>query len=147
VRTDHVLFIAAGAFHVSKPSDLIPELQGRFPIRVELTSLSEEDFVKILTQPKNALTRQYESLLATENVTLVFEPSSVRALASLARRANEQAENIGARRLHTLLEKLLEEISFEAPEQQGQRVVIDQKAVEEKLAGIIEDQELSRYIL
>jgi ATP-dependent HslUV protease ATP-binding subunit HslU len=147
VRTDHILFIAAGAFHVSKPSDLIPELQGRFPIRVELGSLSEEDFVKILTEPKNALIRQYEALLATEKVTLVFEPPAIRTLAALARRANEQAENIGARRLHTILEKLLDEISFDAPEHEGQRVVIDQKAVEEKLSGLIEDQELSRYIL
>jgi ATP-dependent HslUV protease ATP-binding subunit HslU len=147
VRTDHVLFIAAGAFHVAKPSDLIPELQGRFPIRVELGSLSEEDFVKILTEPKNALVRQYEALLATEAVTLVFDESSIRTIASLARRANEQAENIGARRLHTILEKLLEEISFEAPEHAGERIVLDAKCVEEKLAGLIEDQELSRYIL
>jgi ATP-dependent HslUV protease ATP-binding subunit HslU len=146
VKTDHVLFIAAGAFHISKPSDLIPELQGRFPIRVELDSLTADDFKTILTQPKNALVEQYKALLATESVTLEFQPDAIDQLATFAMRVNEQSENIGARRLHTVLERLLEDVSFDAPERTG-TVVIDAAYVRERLAGIVENADLSGYIL
>jgi ATP-dependent HslUV protease ATP-binding subunit HslU len=147
VRTDHILFIAAGAFHVSKPSDLIPELQGRFPIRVELQSLTEGDFVRILTEPKNALIKQYIALLETESVKLTFTDDAVAAIARFAASVNDQTENIGARRLHTILEKLLEEISFEAPELKKKNVKVDAAYVQKQLASIVKDQDLSRYIL
>jgi ATP-dependent HslUV protease ATP-binding subunit HslU len=147
VRTDHILFIAAGAFNLSKPSDLLPELQGRFPIRVELDSLSQEDFVRILKEPKNALVTQYKSLLATEGVELVFEESAIEEIALIASKVNERMENIGARRLHTVMEKLLDEISFSAPDMATKSVVIDRKHVAEKLKDIIEDEYLSKYIL
>lgn len=147
LKTDHVLFIAAGAFHTAKPSDLIPELQGRFPIRVELAALEKEDFRRILVEPQNALLKQYEALLATEGVTLVFADEAIDRLAEMACEVNAQTENIGARRLHTLLEKLLEEVSFEAPEMADKRVVIDAAYVEEKLADITVNRDLSRFIL
>jgi ATP-dependent HslUV protease ATP-binding subunit HslU len=147
IRTDHILFIAAGAFHVSKPSDLIPELQGRFPIRVELTSLSENDFVRILTEPKNALLKQYTALLETESVKLSFADDAIAAIARFAAQVNSQTENIGARRLHTILEKVLDEISFEAPELKKKQVRIESEYVEKQLASIVKDQDLSRYIL
>jgi ATP-dependent HslUV protease ATP-binding subunit HslU len=147
VRTDHVLFVAAGAFHRSKPSDLMPELQGRFPIRVELSDLSCDDFVRILTEPKNALTKQYADLLSTEGVTVTFSPDAVRAVAEIATRANQQTQNIGARRLHTILEKLVEEISFDAPERKGQHLDIDAGYVQQRLEGILRDEDLSRFIL
>jgi len=147
VKTDHILFIAAGAFHMAKPSDLIPELQGRFPIRVELESLGEEEFVRILTEPKNALIRQYTALLETESVTLAFSDDAIRELAKTATRVNERTENIGARRLHTIMEKLLEEISFDAPEMSNKKVKIDAGFVNEKLSSIAGDEDLSRYIL
>ena len=147
LKTDHVLFIAAGAFHTAKPSDLIPELQGRFPIRVELAALEKEDFRRILVEPQNALLKQYEALLATEGVTLVFTDEAIDRLAEMACEVNAQTENIGARRLHTLLEKLLEEVSFEAPEMADKRVVIDAAHVEEKLADITVNRDLSRFIL
>jgi len=146
VKTDHVLFIGAGAFHISKPSDLIPELQGRFPIRVELASLTKDDFKTILTQPKNALIEQYRQLLATDNVKLTFTDDGIDAIARLATLVNDQTENIGARRLHTMLEKALEGVSFEAPERGG-NVVVDAAYVEERLADIVKDQDLSQYIL
>jgi ATP-dependent HslUV protease ATP-binding subunit HslU len=146
IKTDHILFIAAGAFHMSKPSDLIPELQGRFPIRVELDSLTAEDFKTILTQPKNALIEQYKALLATENVTLDFREDAVDQLATFAMRVNEQSENIGARRLHTVLERLLEDVSFDAPETVG-TVVIDAAYVRERLQDVVENADLSGYIL
>ncbi len=146
VKTDHVLFIAAGAFHISKPSDLIPELQGRFPIRVELDSLTAEDFKTILTQPKNALVEQYKALLATENVTLDFQPDAIDQIANFAMRVNETSENIGARRLHTVLERLLEDVSFAAPEEAG-TYVIDAPYVRDRLQGIVENADLSGYIL
>ncbi|HEV3154693.1 MAG TPA: ATP-dependent protease ATPase subunit HslU [Candidatus Baltobacteraceae bacterium] len=146
IKTDHILFIAAGAFHISKPSDLIPELQGRFPIRVELDSLTAEDFKTILTQPKNALTEQYKALLATENVTLDFQPDGIEQLAQFAMQVNEQSENIGARRLHTVLERLLDEVSFGAPEQGG-TVVIDAAYVKQKLQDVVTNADLSSYIL
>lgn len=147
VKTDHVLFIAAGAFHVSKPSDLIPELQGRFPIRVELSSLSEEDFQRILREPKHALTRQYRELLGTEGVTLTFTDDSIVEIARLAAEVNRRTENIGARRLHTVLEKLLDDVSFRADELGGSEIVIDAAFVNRALAGIVEDVDLSRYVL
>jgi ATP-dependent HslUV protease ATP-binding subunit HslU len=147
VRTDHVLFIAAGAFHVAKPSDLIPELQGRFPIRVELEPLTREDFVRILTEPQNALIRQYVELLKTERVTLRFLPEAVEAVADIAMRVNASTENIGARRLYTIMEKLLEDISFEAPDMPGKDLTIDAEYVRQRLADIWRDQDLSRYIL
>jgi len=147
VRTDHMLFIAAGAFHVSKVSDLIPELQGRFPIRVELDALTEDDFVRILTEPKNSLTRQYTALLATEEVTLEFTDSGVRELCRVAALANARAENIGARRLHTVIEKVLEDISFDAPEMSGAKLVIDDTYVKKQLDAVLKDEDLSRYIL
>ena len=147
VRTDHVLFIAAGAFHVAKPSDLIPELQGRFPIRVELEPLTREDFVRILTEPQNALVRQYVELLKTEGVTLRVLPEAVDAIAEIAMRVNESTENIGARRLYTVMEKLLEDISFNAPDMPGKELTIDAEYVRQRLADIWRDQDLSRYIL
>jgi ATP-dependent HslUV protease ATP-binding subunit HslU len=147
VRTDHILFIAAGAFHVARPSDLIPELQGRFPIRVELHALSEEDFVRILTEPESALTKQYEALLSTEGVTLSFSKDSVEEIARLAVEVNTTTENIGARRLATLLERLLEEVSFQAPDMEGVRLTIDAEYVRNALSGIVQDQDLSRYVL
>jgi ATP-dependent HslUV protease ATP-binding subunit HslU len=146
IKTDHVLFIAAGAFHMSKPSDLIPELQGRFPIRVELDSLTAEDFKTILTQPKNALVEQYKALLATEGMTLDFQPDGIDRIASYAMRVNETSQNIGARRLHTVLERLLDEVSFAAPEDGGTRV-IDAAYVTERLADVVENADLSGYIL
>ena len=147
VRTDHVLFIASGAFHSSKPSDLIPEFQGRFPIRVELKSLNREDFIRILSEPKNALITQYTALMKTESLSLLFLPDAVSEIAQIAMEVNEQMENIGARRLHTVMEKLLEEISFNAPELGGQEIVIDAKYVRQRLDGVLKDQDLSRYIL
>src|SRR6202522_192550 len=147
VRTDHILFVAAGAFHVSKPSDLIPELQGRFPIRVELTSLSEADFIRILTEPKNALIKQYIALLDTEPFKLSFTEDAIAAIARFAAKVNEGTENIGARRLHTIMERVLDEISFEAPEKKGQQFVVDAAYVQKMLSEIVKDQDLSRYIL
>lgn len=147
VKTDFVLFIAAGAFHIAKPSDLIPELQGRFPIRVELNSLSLDDFVSILTEPKNALTKQYVNLLRTEDLEIEFSPEAIREIAQIAASVNQNTENIGARRLHTILEKLLEDLSFEAPELTLDRMVITPQYVREKLAGIAQDRDLSQYIL
>jgi ATP-dependent HslUV protease ATP-binding subunit HslU len=147
VRTDHVLFIAAGAFHVSKPADLIPELQGRFPIRVELDSLTIEDFVRILTEPQNALIKQYVALLETEGVKLTFLDDAVQEIARFAATVNESTENIGARRLHTIMEKLLDEISFEAPDLKKKAIRIDAAYVQKMLADIVKDQDLSRYIL
>ncbi|MEA2327079.1 MAG: ATP-dependent HslUV protease ATP-binding subunit HslU [Thermoanaerobaculia bacterium] len=147
VKTDHILFIAAGAFHVSKPSDLIPELQGRFPIRVELESLTEEDFVRILHEPKNALTMQYSALLATEGVTLTFADDAIAEVARYAALVNEKTENIGARRLHTILERLLDELSFDASEMDGQSVTIDAAYVQRVLAETVKDEDLSRYVL
>ena len=147
VKTDHILFIAAGAFHVAKPSDLIPELQGRFPIRVELDSLGEEEFVRILSEPKNALLLQYQALLETEGIRLEFDGDAVHELARTATRVNEQTENIGARRLHTIMEKLLEEISFDAPELSNKTITIDAAFVRDRLEGISKDEDLSRYIL
>jgi ATP-dependent HslUV protease ATP-binding subunit HslU len=147
IRTDHILFIAAGAFHVTKPSDLIPELQGRLPIRVEMTSLGEADFVRILTEPRNALIKQYTALLETESVRLTFTDDAIQTLARFAASVNEQTENIGARRLHTILEKVLDEISFEAPELKKKTVKIDGAYVNKQLADIVKNQDLSRYIL
>jgi ATP-dependent HslUV protease ATP-binding subunit HslU len=147
VRTDHILFIASGAFSVAKPSDLIPELQGRFPIRVELSALGVEDFVRILTEPSASLTEQYKSLLATERFDVAFEPSGVRRLAEIAFQVNDRSENIGARRLHTVLERLLESVSFEASDRGGQSVVIDDEYVDAHLTALVKDEDLSRYIL
>ena len=147
VRTDHILFIAAGAFHVSKPSDLIPELQGRFPIRVELEPLGKDDFVRILTEPRNALIRQYTALMDTEGVTLRFTEDAIDRIAEFASIVNERTENIGARRLHTVMEKLLDEISFEAPELRDTSIVIDEAYVQRMLADIVRNEDLSRYIL
>ena len=147
VRTDHVLFIAAGAFHVAKPSDLIPELQGRFPIRVELEPLTRDDFVRILTEPENALIRQYVELLATERVTLRFLPEAVAAIAEIAMQVNASTENIGARRLYTIMERLLDEISFDAPDMPGKELTIDAEYVRQRLSDVVRDQDLSRYIL
>jgi ATP-dependent HslUV protease ATP-binding subunit HslU len=147
VRTDHILFIAAGAFHVSKPSDLIPELQGRFPIRVELKSLTEADFIRILKEPKNALIKQYQALLDTEGIKLTFTEDAIEAIASFAAQVNLTTENIGARRLHTILEKLLEEVSFDGPDLKRKTVKVDAAYVRKQLADIVKDQDLSRYIL
>jgi ATP-dependent HslUV protease ATP-binding subunit HslU len=147
VRTDHILFIAAGAFHVSKPSDLIPELQGRFPIRVELKSLTEADFIRILKEPKNALIKQYQALLDTEGIKLTFTEDALEEIAHFAARVNESTENIGARRLHTILEKLLEDVSFDGPDLKKKNVKVDVAYVRKQLADIVKDQDLSRYIL
>ncbi len=147
VRTNHILFIAAGAFHVAKPADLIPEMQGRFPLRVELQSLTKQDFVRILTEPQNALTKQYTALLATEGVDLSFSSDAVEEIASIATAVNHATENIGARRLYTIIERLLEDVSFEAPSMDGVKVEINAAYVQEKLQDIIRDEDLSRYIL
>jgi len=147
VRTDHILFVGAGAFHVSKPSDLIPELQGRFPIRVELEPLTKDDFVNILTKPKNALIKQYMELLNTESIELVFADDAINEIAETAQHVNESTENIGARRLHTIMEKMLDDISFEAPDMTEEKIVIDAKYVKDKIADIVKDRDLSRYIL
>ena len=147
VKTDHILFIAAGAFSSSKPSDLIPELQGRFPIRVELDSLGKEEFIRILTEPNNALVKQYTEMMATEGIKLVFTEGAIASIAEIATLVNERTENIGARRLYTIMEKLLDDISFDAPDMKEKEIKIDAKNVEEKLNDIIEDEDLSRYIL
>ncbi|HEV7734461.1 MAG TPA: ATP-dependent protease ATPase subunit HslU [Candidatus Binatia bacterium] len=147
VRTDHVLFIASGAFHIAKPSDLIPEFQGRFPIRVELEALTQEDFIRILTEPENALSKQYVALLATEDVHLVFQDDAIAEIARISAQVNERTENIGARRLHTVLERLLDQISFDAPEMGGKEITIDGAMVRERLEAILQDQDLSRFIL
>lgn len=147
IKTDHVLFISAGAFHLSKPSDLIPELQGRFPLRVELNALSEEVLYQILTQPKNSLLRQYQALLKTEGVELVFEEEAIRAIAKIAQTTNERTEDIGARRLHTVIEKVLEEISYSADEHSGETLYVTQELVHQKLDAIVENEDSSRYIL
>ena len=147
VKTDHILFIAAGAFHVAKPADLIPEMQGRFPIRVELESLTEDDFVRILREPKNALTMQYTALLSTEGVDLGFSDDAIREIARYAAIVNDKTENIGARRLHTILERVLDELSFDASERRGQQLTIDAAYVQRVLADIIKNEDLSRYVL
>ncbi|EAH4981349.1 ATP-dependent protease ATPase subunit HslU [Campylobacter coli] len=147
LKTDHILFIAAGAFHLSKPSDLIPELQGRFPLRVELDSLDDKALYEILTRPKNSLLKQYEQLLKTENLELKFDDEAIKEIAKIASKANEEMQDIGARRLHTVIEKLLEDLSFEADEYAGKKFVVDKKMVEEKLGDIIENKDLARYIL
>jgi ATP-dependent HslUV protease ATP-binding subunit HslU len=147
VRTDHILFIAAGAFHVSKPSDLIPELQGRFPIRVELKTLTVEDFIKILTEPKSSLVKQYMALLETEGIKLEFSADALQEIANFAARVNEGTENIGARRLHTIMERVLDEISFSAPDLKDKNITIDAEYVRKMLSDIVKDQDLSRYIL
>ncbi len=147
VRTDHILFIAAGAFHISKPSDLIPELQGRFPIRVELDSLGKAEFIRILTEPKNALIKQQVALLATEEVSITFSTDSIEEIADIAAKVNERTENIGARRLHTVMERLLDEISFDAPEKKGSKVAINADYVQKRLADVMKSEDLSRYIL
>src|SRR5205823_3832470 len=147
VRTDHILFIAAGAFHVSKPSDLIPELQGRFPIRVELEALGKDEFIRILTEPRSALIKQYMALMDTEGVALTFTPDAIESIADFATRVNERTENIGARRLHTVMEKLLDEISFEGPDLEQKIVTIDEAYVSKMLADIVKNEDLSRYIL
>ncbi len=147
VKTDHILFIASGAFHFAKPSDLIPELQGRFPIRVELDALTSEDFVRILTEPDASLTDQYRALLGTEGVEVSFSEDGIRRMAEVAWQVNERTENIGARRLHTVIERLLEAVSFDAPDRSGQTIVVDAAYVDENLGGLVEDEDLSRYIL
>jgi ATP-dependent HslUV protease ATP-binding subunit HslU len=147
VRTDHILFIAAGAFHVAKPADLIPEMQGRFPIRVELEPLTRQDFVRILSEPQNALIRQYVELLRTEGVALRFTKDAVEAIADIASTVNQRAENIGARRLYTVMERLLEDVSFDAPTLAGQELAIDAEYVQAHLADVVKDEDLSRYIL
>ena len=147
VKTDHILFIAAGAFHVSKPSDLIPELQGRFPIRVELEPLGKQDFVRILTEPRNALVRQYTALLGTEGVSLQFTPDAIERIADVATLVNERTENIGARRLHTVMEKLLDNVSFDAPDLTDKSLTIDAAYVDRMLDDIARNEDLSRYIL
>ncbi|MGH8309647.1 MAG: AAA family ATPase, partial [Steroidobacteraceae bacterium] len=147
IKTDHVLFIASGAFHLSKPSDLIPELQGRLPIRVELSSLKVEDFVRILTEPDASLTTQYRALMQTEGVKVGFAESGVRRIAEIAFSVNERTENIGARRLHTVMERLLETVSYEAADKSGQSVTIDAKYVDDHLGNLVKDEDLSRYIL
>jgi ATP-dependent HslUV protease ATP-binding subunit HslU len=147
VKTDHILFVAAGAFHVAKPADLIPELQGRFPIRVELEPLGTAEFVRILTEPRGSLVKQYMALLATEGLELSFDPSAIDRVAELATLVNERTENIGARRLHTVMEKLLDEISFEAPDMTETSITIDAAYVDRMLAEIVKNEDLSRYIL
>ena len=147
VKTDHVLFVAAGAFHKSKPSDLMPELQGRFPIRVELNDLTKDDFVRILTEPKNSLTKQYQALLQTEGVEVEFEPGAIDALANYAFQVNQTTQNIGARRLYTIMERLLDELSFEAPDMKHGNVPINSAYVKERLDEVSQDEDLSRFIL
>jgi ATP-dependent HslUV protease ATP-binding subunit HslU len=147
VRTDHILFIAAGAFHVSKPSDLIPELQGRFPIRVELEPLGQAEFVRILTEPRSALVKQYTALMATEGLTLTFSDEAIQLVAEFATLVNERTENIGARRLHTVMERLLDEVSFDAPELAATTIAIDAPYVRRMLADIVKNEDLTRYIL
>ena len=147
VRTDHVLFIASGAFHLAKPSDLIPELQGRFPIRVELQPLTREDFVRILSEPNNALSKQYPALMATEGVRLTFTDDAIERLAEIASEVNARQENIGARRLHTVMERLLETLSYEAPDRGGDEITVDRAYVDRQLGDLVQDQDLSRYIL
>ena len=147
VKTDYILFIAAGAFHISKPSDLIPELQGRFPIRVELSDLTADDFVHILTKPKNALIKQYTALLETENIRVRFTDEAIKEIAKLAAKVNSETDNIGARRLHTILERLLEELSFEAPEIGEEEITITDEYVQERLSDIVQDRDLSQFIL
>jgi len=147
VKTDHILFIASGAFSLAKPSDLVPELQGRFPIRVELAALTADDFRRILSEPKHALTKQYAALLGTEGVSIEFTDDGITRIAEIAFRVNERTENIGARRLHTVLERLLDEISFEASDRSGHRYVIDAQYVDAHLANLVRDEDLSRYIL
>src|SRR5512144_722743 len=147
VKTDHILFIAAGAFHVSKPSDLIPELQGRFPIRVELDSLGKGEFIRILTEPQNALIKQQVALLATEEIELGFSADAIEEIAGIAAQVNERTENIGARRLHTIMERLLDEISFDAPDRRGAKIAITAEYVRERLADVLKSEDLSRYIL
>jgi len=147
IKTDHILFIASGAFHLAKPSDLIPELQGRLPIRVELDALTTHDFTRILTEPDASLTDQYKALMATEDVTLAFTEEGITSLAEIAWQVNERTENIGARRLHTVLERLLESVSFEATEMAGQTIVIDTAYVDAHLSELASDEDLSRYIL
>jgi ATP-dependent HslUV protease ATP-binding subunit HslU len=147
VKTDHILFIASGAFHLAKPSDLIPEMQGRFPIRVELSALSKQDFVRILTEPRAALSRQYVELLKTEGVKLDFAPDAIERLADIAEQVNERQENIGARRLHTVMERLLDTLSFEAPDRDGTTLTIDRAYVDQHLGDLVKDPDLSRYIL
>ena len=147
VKTDHILFIAAGAFHMAKPSDLIPELQGRFPIRVELTSLTQDDFKRILTEPQNALIKQYKALMGTEGIDLEFTDEAIDRLAKLACDVNNQNENIGARRLHTILEKLLEDLSFDAPDMDDDKVIVDEAYVDKALSEIVVNQDVSQFIL
>ncbi len=147
VKSDHILFIAAGAFHLTKPSDLIPELQGRFPLRVELSSLDEDVLYQILTKPKNSLLRQYEALLSTEGVELKFDDEAIKAMAKISHITNEKTEDIGARRLHTVIERVLEEISFDADEHKGETITVTKELVHKKLDEVIEDEEVSRYIL
>jgi ATP-dependent HslUV protease ATP-binding subunit HslU len=147
VKTDHILFIAAGAFHMSKPSDLIPELQGRFPIRVELGPLRKDEFIRILTEPENALIKQYKALLATEGIELEFREDGITEIADVAQRINEMTEDIGARRLYTVMEKLLDDVSFDAPEMEEKKVVVTKEYVLERLAEFLEKEDLSRYIL
>ena len=147
LKTDHILFIAAGAFHISKPSDLIPELQGRFPLRVELDSLDEKALYQILTKPKNSLLKQYIALLSTENVELAFDNEAIHEIAKIAQAANEKMEDIGARRLHTVIERVIEDISFEASEKSGEKVNVTKELVKERLNDVVEDQDLARYIL
>ncbi len=147
VKTDHILFIAAGAFHISKPSDLMPELQGRFPLRVELDSLDEETLYRILTEPNNSLIKQYQALLKVEGVDLIFDEEALVAIAHYSLLANEKTEDIGARRLHTVMEKILEDISFLADEYAGEKIKIDKALVEEKISKVVEDEDTTRYIL
>jgi ATP-dependent HslUV protease ATP-binding subunit HslU len=147
VKTDHILFIAAGAFHISKPSDLIPELQGRFPLRVELKDLGQEEFYRILTEPANALTKQYSALLSTEDIELSFGDDALREIAAFAEQINQETENIGARRLYTIMERILSDLSFEAPDRPGQKVAVDRVYVREHLKDVQQDHDLSRYIL
>jgi len=147
VRTDHILFIAAGAFHVSKPADLMPELQGRFPIRVELTDLTREDFLRILTEPKHAITKQYAELLKTEGVNIEYTPDGIEKLADIAFEVNRITQNIGARRLSTIMERVVEEVSYEGPDLQEKRVVIDRAYVEAKLGPILQQEDLTKFIL
>jgi ATP-dependent HslUV protease ATP-binding subunit HslU len=147
VKTDHILFIAAGAFHMSKPSDLIPELQGRFPIRVNLDPLTKDDFYRIITEPDNALIKQYKALLNTENINLEFEEEAIKEITEISQKINEMTENIGARRLYTVMEKLLEDISYSAPDMKEKEIVITKEYVREKLGEFLEKEDLSRYIL